>query len=254
MRAAKTILKEMKFAAGHRLQAQRMFSDDAIVDMVQANRLAVKMIAFVESQGVLNMMNDDASPYPQRLAAFHGVREIAYRAMGVEMFDFTAFTCDRMVKMGSYLATLRNGMTIIPGGIVMSLQSIALDSYIEGLAHEHVAKNGGEGRRVRQETAARIARDKSSALPDHLHIEPEKLAAAIFHASPDRHNRFIGEMEDATGLAVSGFKEEEGPDGMLSCSYMSELRPAPPPPQPAQPPRDSSSFGRGLKRGFLLIL
>ena len=111
MRAAKTILKEMKFAAGHRLQAQRMFSDDAIADMVQANRLAVKMIAFVESQGILNMMNDYASPHPQRLAAFHGVREIAYRAMGVEAFDYVAaFTPDRMVEMGTYLATLRNGL------------------------------------------------------------------------------------------------------------------------------------------------
>ena len=111
MRAAKKILKEMTFAEGHPLQRQRMFSDDTIADMVEANRLAVKMIAFVQNQGVLNMMNDDASQNPQRLAAFHGVREIAYRAMGVEMFDYvTAFTPDRMVEMGTYLATLRNGL------------------------------------------------------------------------------------------------------------------------------------------------
>ena len=79
--------------------------------MDEANRLPVKMIAFVHNQGILNMMNDDASPHPERLAAFHGVREIAYRAMGVEMFDYaTAFTYDRMVQMGTHLATLRNGL------------------------------------------------------------------------------------------------------------------------------------------------
>ena len=70
------------------------------------------MIAFVVNQGILNMMNDYASPHPQRLAAFHGVREIAYRAMGVEVFDYVAaFTPDRMVEMGTYLARLRNGLS-----------------------------------------------------------------------------------------------------------------------------------------------
>ena len=115
MRPAKNELKEITFAAGHPLQGQRIFSDDTIADLVQANnganKLAVKMIAFVHNQGILNMTNDYASPHPQRLAAFHGVRAIAYRAMGVEMFDYVAaFTPDRMVEMGTYLATLRNGL------------------------------------------------------------------------------------------------------------------------------------------------
>ena len=57
------------------------------------------------------MMKDDASPHPERLAAFHGVRELAYRAMGVEMFDYaTAFTYGKLVQMGTYLATLRSGL------------------------------------------------------------------------------------------------------------------------------------------------
>ena len=111
MRAARKVLKGIEFAAGHPLHDQHVFSEDAIADLVQANRLAVKMIAFVVNQGILNMMNDYASPHPQRLAAFHGVREIAYRAMGVEAFDYVAaFTPDRMVEMGTYLARLRNGL------------------------------------------------------------------------------------------------------------------------------------------------
>ena len=91
------------------MAGRRCFTDDRIEALIAENRLAVKMIAFVQNQGVLNMMNDDASQHPQRLAAFHGVREIAYRAMGIEMFDYVAaFTPDRMVEMGTYLATLRN--------------------------------------------------------------------------------------------------------------------------------------------------
>ena len=50
------------------------------------------------------------SPCVSRFS-IHVVREIAYRAMGVEAFDYVAaFTPDRMVEMGTYLATLRNGL------------------------------------------------------------------------------------------------------------------------------------------------
>ena len=113
MSVAKKVLKEILFAADHPRHGERVFSDDAITELVEdeANKLPVKMIAFVKKMGILNLTNDDASPHPERLAAFHGVRDVAYRSMDVEMFDYaTAFTYDRMVQMGTYLATLRNGL------------------------------------------------------------------------------------------------------------------------------------------------
>ena len=112
MSDAKDKLREITFAAHHAQAGQRMFSEEDIVRLTQpnANKLAVKMIAFVQSQGILKLHNDDASPDPQRLAAFHGVREVAYQAMDVEMFDYAAITPDGLIAMGTYLATLRIGL------------------------------------------------------------------------------------------------------------------------------------------------
>ena len=62
------------------------------------------------TEGILNMFNDYASTHPDRVAAFHGIREMAYRVMGVNMFEYVAITPDRLVVMGTYMATLRNGM------------------------------------------------------------------------------------------------------------------------------------------------
>ena len=113
MSVAKKVLKEIVVAAGHPRHGNRVFSDDAITELLKhdENKMLVKMIAFVKKMEILNMTNDNASPHPERLAAFHGVREVAYRSMDVEMFDYaTAFTYDRMVQMGTCLATLRNGL------------------------------------------------------------------------------------------------------------------------------------------------
>ena len=110
MRAAKGTLRKIKFAARHPQAGQPMFSEADILGLTQANKLAVKMIAFVESQGILNLHNDDASPHPQRLAAFHGVREVAYQAMSVEEFDYAAITPNGLMAMGTHLATLRSGL------------------------------------------------------------------------------------------------------------------------------------------------
>ena len=110
MKRAKAQLREINYAANHESAGQRMFTDDRIEALVAEDKLVVKMIAFVESQGILNLFNDEASTHPMRVAAFHGVRAIAYRAMGVEEFDYVAITPDGLVAMGTYLATLRTGL------------------------------------------------------------------------------------------------------------------------------------------------
>lgn len=110
MKRAKAQIQEITYPANHANEGQRMFTDDRIEALIAENRLAVKMIAFVKSQGILNMFNDEASTHPMRVAAFHGVRAIAYRAMAVNEFDYVAITPDGLVAMGTYLATLRNGL------------------------------------------------------------------------------------------------------------------------------------------------
>ena len=105
MKRAKALVREITYAANHENERQRMFTDDRINELVAENALAVKMIAFVKSQGILNLFNDEASTHPMRVAAFHGVRAIAYRAMGVEEFDYVAITPDGLVAMGTRIGT-----------------------------------------------------------------------------------------------------------------------------------------------------
>ena len=129
-----------------------------------------------------------------------------------------------------------------------TLQTLATDVVVDGIAEKIVAANGTDGRLGRSTQAADVARQVSD--DTGLPFEAAQVEAAIFRATPPGHKMIVGMIEEDTGLAVRGFKEEVLRDGTRCYSYASELpRSAR---QPPQSPRYSPSpWGNGLAKGFL---
>ena len=67
-------------------------------------------MGFIESQGIINMFNDDASTHPRRVAAFEGIKQIVYRVVDVEAFHYDELTKKKYVAMAQYLAKLHAAM------------------------------------------------------------------------------------------------------------------------------------------------
>lgn len=129
-----------------------------------------------------------------------------------------------------------------------TLQTLATDVVVDGIAEKIVAANGTDGRQGRSTQAVYVAGQLSD--DTGLPFEAAQVEAAIFRATPPGHKMIVGMIEEDTGLAVRGFKEEVLRDGTRCYSYASELpRSAR---QPPQSPRYSPSpWGNGLAKGFL---
>ena len=108
MRRAKKVLMEVKYSAQHpQLAGQPMFSEADLMSLRTEHPEAMKMMAFVQSQGILNLFNDDASTHEGRQQAFRGVTRVAYEAMDIGMYDYVSLTPEKLIRMGKYLAELR---------------------------------------------------------------------------------------------------------------------------------------------------
>ena len=87
MSRAKRSVLEIRNAASGGVGGDRMFNAQ---DLEKLPKMTIKMMAFIYSQGIVNMFNDDASPHPDRVRVFNGIKAIIYRVADVEMFHYDA--------------------------------------------------------------------------------------------------------------------------------------------------------------------
>ena len=101
MRTAKHEVLKIRNAPSGGVGGDLMFNAQ---DLEKLPKMTIKMMAFIYSQGIVNMFNDDASPHPDRVRVFNGIKAIIYRVADVEMFHYGDFTKEKYVAMGEYLA------------------------------------------------------------------------------------------------------------------------------------------------------
>ena len=105
-KAVSEVMK-IKWSGTHERRGEQLLTDEEIEVLRSREPLALKMLGWVKSQDLLNMVNDDAVDHEERRAIFWSMTHSLYEIMGIEAFDYVKIDAAKLFLLARELARIR---------------------------------------------------------------------------------------------------------------------------------------------------